>query len=241
MKRFDTTAQFVSRTDKDAPFARAKKETPDRTINAALPFALAGGAGLVTFIAVGLIAWGFGFHVRWAMGTAAVVMLVVMFFCLFWLFHDDLLWTIEQVWGVDINQDGAVGPPRPSEPWRIILEDDRGSQLWLNFDSEELRQKAVTVARLVLNGASFSEGALTGTNRPLTRTEFYTLRDLFMFNGLMEWKDPNARTLGVKWTPPGRSMIRALAEESTTRARIRTPRPAEYALPEAVGEWADGE
>ena len=237
MKRFDSTAQFVSRTDKDAPFGHAKKETPDRTINAALPFGLALGAGLTTFIAVGLIAWGMRWHVKWAMIAAGVVMFLVMVWWLYWLAKDDLLWTIEQVWGADINRDGVIGRPQPSEPWRIILEDDRGSQVWLNFDTEELRLKAATVAKLVLNGTSFSEAALTGSNRPLTRTEFYTLRDLFMFHGLLEWKDPESRTLGTKWTAPGRSMIRALA--STTQARTRTPRGTEYALPEPVGEWDD--
>ena len=112
MKRFDSTAQFVSRTDNDAPFAHAKKETPDRTINAALPFGLALGAGLVTFIAVGLIVWGVRGKVQIAMIAAGAVMLLVMFWWIWLLWKEKLIWSIEQVFGTDINRDGYTGPPQ---------------------------------------------------------------------------------------------------------------------------------
>ena len=228
----------MKRLDSDLPTnMTATKETPAAN---PLPYALVPGvlavsAILVVFITAGLLALAFGWSVKIPLAAAGGIALALF---LIMAFRVELIpYSVEKITNHDWNHDGYVGePPPPPEPWRIILEKDSGGELWLNFDSEELRQKAQLVAAFMLNGTPFSEQALSGTGRPLTRSEFYTLRDLFMFHGLLEWKDAKHHTLGVQWTPPGRSMIRKLAEGSTTPALIPGTRGPEYAIPARAGQ-----
>jgi hypothetical protein len=231
MKRFD------SDMPKAIPFKEATKETPIFTVWTVIDAPLRGLAvGLAVLLLGGLVVLGAG----WSFDVALIAAGGSGLLYLGWIVYNlpPVMYQIEKLIGHDLNQDGFVGEPlAPSEPWRIILEKEDGSQMWLNFDSEEQRQKAMLVAVLVKNGTPFSEGALTGTNRPLSRTEFNNLRDLFMARGLCLWQNPEVHTLGIKWTPYGKSMINRLAAgEGTTPPRIRTPRGAEYALPERVGE-----
>jgi len=233
--------KFDSSTTKPV-FKEATKETP--AVNplpyALLPAVLAISAILVVFIAVGLLAWALGWSVRVPLGAAGGVALGLFIYAA--LNIDLVPYTIEKIVNHDLDGDGYVGePPVPADDWKITLENERGNQqIHLIFPTEELRHKARLIAVLMANGTPFSEGALTGANRPLSRSEFNTMRDLLMLRGLMKWKDAEIHTLGVELTPPGRSTFRKLAAgDFTTTPRIHTLRAPEYAMPERVGEGGD--
>ena len=230
MKRLDTDLRSL-------PFKEATKETP--AVNplpyALVPATLAVTAILVVFITVGLFSLAVGWSVKVPLAAAGVVAAALFVYAA--LTVELVPYSIERIVNHDLDGDGFVGePPPPSEPVRIIVEKEDGNEIWLNFDSEEMRSKAMLVAAFILNGSPFSEKALSGTGRPLTRSEFYTLRDLFMFHELVRWKNPKHPTLGLELTPLGRSTVRKLAGLSTTPPRIPAPRSSGYALPEPVGE-----
>ena len=137
----------------------------------------------------------------------------------------------------EMPQEFTELPPR--EDVLILKREDRPNhQAYLPI-AQELRRKLPAVAHRIMNGTPFSESAMTGTGRPLTRSEFQMLRDIFLQQQLCAWKDPEHHTLGVRFTGYGRSFLRQEAERSTTPPRIRTPRtPA--ALPSySEGRWEE--
>jgi len=233
--------KFDSSTTKPVAFKKAKKKTPILTPYSFFGAAACGVVGAVAvFFFVGLIAIADGLPVRVPLKAAGIVGLFV--YGATQLILPLVLYETETITGHDLDGDGHVGePPVPADDWKITLENERGNQqIHLIFPTEELRHKARLIAVLMANGTPFSEGALTGANRPLSRSEFNTMRDLLMLRGLMKWKDAEIHTLGVELTPPGRSTFRKLAAgDFTTTPRIHTLRAPEYAMPERVGEGGD--
>ena len=73
-------------------------------------------------------------------------------------------------------------------------------------DQKTMRQ----VARLVLDGRSFSMGSMSGRNRPLSRSTYTALRDEFISRGLASWVSDKAHSQGVVLTPGGKAFMRWL-------------------------------
>ena len=220
MRRFDQ--------DVNAPgfqFDEATRKTPAHEYMMHMVFQ-ALGVGLAAYIASFLICLGIDWlSVKVAAIVGGFVILIILAINYFMQWKMELLWAVEQIFGRDLNQDGFQGEPEAVDkaPWRIIVgNEDTSNELWLNFDTPELRAKAVTVALLVENGTPFSENSLCGKNRPLSRSEFMALRDLYLFHGLIVWKDERHRTLGTKFTAAGRAFIRGTCETSTTTPRMST-------------------
>lgn len=68
--------------------------------------------------------------------------------------------------------------------------------------------------RLLRSGASFSMGYLSGNGKPLSRSEFELLRDLFIGRGLAVWNNARSKNQGVTLTAPGRAVVKRFAEWS---------------------------
>ena len=80
---------------------------------------------------------------------------------------------------------------------------------------------------------------MSGGGRPLSKSEFHQLRDLFFARGLARWRNEQHPTQGIELTTYGKSVMRRVREERTTHARIRT-QGVPAALPAGtVGEWDD--
>ena len=204
----------VPRFDHDVPmpkvpFREARKETPDRTVNAALPFLLALGAGFVTFVGVGLIAIGWELPIRWPLVVAGFVTLAVMVWWLLALARDQLLWTVETITGIDVNQDGVVG-----EPKRISIEvanPDNRSLKYLHLPVEEKALRQLCVG-LIVQQRPFSEAEWTGRGRPFSRAQFRDIRARLLEANVITWKDARHKTQGVEFTAWGRTVMRRALE-----------------------------
>ena len=147
----------------------------------------------------------------------------------------------------------AIFTKRPKEKWRVLISanfththpatgtnatnPDNNNLQYLQLP-EHLFDKLPMIAHLLTAGKPFSEGAMTGSGRPLSRSEFHQLRDVMFDRGLARWRDERYPTQGVELTGMGKSVMRKAAER-TTHARIRTPRtPA--ALPSySEGRWEE--
>jgi len=195
-----------------------------------VPFLLALASAIVTFASVGIIALA----LSWSIGVPGVAAGVVLAVVWFWRLKnwESLLWATERITGVDINRDGEIGEPGPSRrtvQLEISSPDEPGSIRYLNIP-DPLFAKLPGVALKLSAGTPFSEAAMTGKGRPLSRSEFHQLRDLFMGRGVVAWKDERHPTLGIEFTSYGKRVIRQMAEladstaDSTTPLRMRTPR-----------------
>ena len=226
MKYDSSVPQFVSKAPIEhlPPFKEATKRTPDRTVNIWLPLVAALATGFVVFIAVWLIAWGLEWPRQIPRITAGAAMLFIFFFCMWRLFSDQLLFSVEQIFGLDIDRNGTIGKPQKPETWSIEMQDpaNHNNLEYFHFDTEELRFGAIKTAYLLGQGTPFSEGALCGTNRPLSRNQFNDLRDLFFAWGWCQWKDPKVHTCGLLFTVAGKRHLRELAD---FYERMGTPPP----------------
>jgi hypothetical protein len=101
-------------------------------------------------------------------------------------------------------------------------------------------QKLPMITYLLKNGKPFSEGAMSGSGRPLSRAEFHRLRDVFFERGLARWRDERYPTQGVELTPWGKRVMSQLHEQDrTTYARIPTQGSDKVLPARAVGEWGE--
>jgi hypothetical protein len=95
----------------------------------------------------------------------------------------------------------------------VISQDPQGAFMagvWCDIDlpPEQVSQ----AARRVRDTGSFSHATLAGPGRPLTRSEYETLRDAFISRGLVTWINPGAHAQGLTLTAAGRAAVRRLAE-----------------------------
>jgi len=209
-----------------APGTSLRRDVPIRSPSVAadvgVPFLLALASATVTFAAVGIVA----IALRWSVGVPAVAAALALFLVWFWrlMKWESLLWATERITGVDLDRDGEVGEPgRRTVQLEISNADEPGSLRYLNIP-DALFAKLPGVALKLAAGTPFSEGAMTGKGRPLSRSEFHQLRDLFMERGVVAWKDERHPTLGIEFTSYGKRVIRQMAELSTTPPRMRTQR-----------------
>ena len=112
-----------------------------------MPFLQAGITGVLVVIIGGVV-------LRWrAAPVAGGVTILVMWALLLWD-HRRLLWRFEQVIDLDVNRDGAVGPPpKPPEPG------------WITIDGSKARHAATKSA-----AAKKREAVLAFVNRVQRRT-----------------------------------------------------------------------
>ena len=218
-------------------FKEARKETPNMGQSLSIvPLSL--GIGFIALLAgLGICLW-LRRPAREAFGIASLIMLACMLFAFYRFFADELYMAVEVITGQDLNDDGFIGPP--PEPRIVTLEitnPDNNNLQYLQLP-EHLYEKLPMIAHLLTAGKPFSEGAMTGSGRPLSRSEFHQLRDVMFDRGLARWRDERYPTQGVELTGMGKSVMRKAAER-TTHARIRAPRtPA--ALPSySEGRWEE--
>jgi hypothetical protein len=117
-----------------------------------------------------------------------------------------LLWALERVTGLDVDQDGHEGPP----PTIRVEVTEGARQVYLDLPGEP--EDLATMARGVLNGRSLAEGTWSGRGGLFSRSEFRTIRDELIERGLATWRNPRAKAQGVELTAAGRAVFRLLAE-----------------------------
>lgn len=178
-------------------------------------FILAALTGFLLGLCAGVIAWLAGWGAPWAWFIAS------------WVFSTAVTWlallgrvlrVAEAVLGVDLDRDGVIGDPnrirlQPAEvspTTRIDLIDERdGYQVQraeLPIDPERL----ALVSYQVQHGAPFSHG-LAGAGKPLSRSQYESLRDYMLSRSWLTWRNPYSPKDGLELTLAGRSVVRHYA------------------------------
>ena len=169
-------------------FKEARKETPDMQHSLAIvPLAL--GVGLIVLLGGFGICWWLKRPIREAFGLAGLLMIACVLFAFWRFFADELYMAVEVITGQDWNHDGFIGaPPEPRLVTLEITNPDNNNLQYLQLP-EHLFDKLPMIAHLLTAGKPFSEGAMTGSGRPLSRSEFHQLRDVMFDRGLARWRD----------------------------------------------------
>jgi len=234
----------VSKFDYDAAkappaFKEATRETPEYLGQSIVIVPLSIGVGFAVLLGGLLICWGLQKSGRGALVAGGVAMAGCALFAFWRVFKDELYMAIETITGHDWNRDGWIGQPPEERLITIEITNPNNNNLQYLQIPESLFLKMPMIAHLLQAGKPFSEGAMTGTGRPLSRSEFHNLRDVLFDRGLARWRDERYPTQGVELTGYGKSVMRQMAELSTTPPRMRT-QGMQNALPEStVGEWEE--
>jgi len=69
----------------------------------------------------------------------------------------------------------------------------------------------IKVCEHLYSGGDFSLASLGGPYKPLSRSQFESLRDVMIADGLARWKDENAHNLGAFLTHEGLEMVKHFA------------------------------
>jgi len=124
-----------------------------------------------------------------------------------------LVKSLETALNYDIDRDGVIGEEDEEEeiqPVKIEVIQNEGRHVQF-ADLPITEAQLVALAVGVIQGASFSEGQWTGKGAPFSRSEFRTVRDLFIRRGWLEWVNPSARSQGLELTAPGHAVMRHFA------------------------------
>lgn len=204
MSKFDRAAPMIQA--QQIPIREANRTTPDRVQNAfAVPmYALISGA-LVT-LAVGLICLE---KPAWRAGGWAILIMLILGTVYLW--KEELVWTVENITGADINQDGWKGQPEP--PTQIEIKD--GNRLEFINIPPGTRSKLLTFARAVTsdNPAGLAERQwciFFGKDRSGMDIYSDIISPQLEARGWTRWKNPHAHTLGRVLTPKGILYLEAL-------------------------------
>lgn len=122
--------------------------------------------------------------------------------------YNELLWRIESVTGMDVNNDEVVGKPEPRTV-RVEVQEGRGWKFSeLPGDEQALYDFAVSVSRKIV---TFSERGAAATDYGVEN--FRRLREVFIQRHYAEWKDANNHQLGVVLRQSGAAVLAAIAKE----------------------------
>jgi hypothetical protein len=129
--------------------------------------------------------------------------------------YRNLLWRLETVSGVDVDNDGDIGQPAP--PHKVQVQVEQGSR-WqfedLPGDAHALWQFADDVTN---ERVSFSEA---GARKSGYGAENYgRLRDVFIKRGWAGWRDVMNRQQGVELYRNGRSVLKAISSDPPPEAQ----------------------
>jgi hypothetical protein len=230
--RFDRDVQAPG-----VQFKEATRETPEFLGQTIVIVPLSIGVGFTVLLGAALVCWGLKVPAAGALVAGGLTMSTCALFAFWRIWEDRIYQGIETIIGHDLDGDGFVGQPPRTVSIEISNPDNNNLQ-YLQIP-ETLFEKLPMIAHLLRAGKPFSEGAMCGTGRPLSRSEFHSLRDVLFDRGLATWRNPEYPTRGVILTARGKSVMRQAEELSTTQVRMRTPRQQKV-LPREAGEWGEG-
>lgn len=147
-----------------------------------------GGAILIGGIAGGIALFGMATY-QWHIKTA---------------FYDSLLQTVETELGIDLDGDGAIGPPTI----KVEVKSEDGNR-WQFADLPGKPEALQDFAKRVLMGQGFTDE--TGKLAGLTQDEVKNLREAFVVKGWAGWKHPQRRQQGIDLRHVGKSVLRAIS------------------------------
>ena len=122
----------------------------------------------------------------------------------------DLLWKREELERRDLDGDGMVGKPERTTLTVELVTRHQGGLQWQIIDFGVAPEKATALAKGIIAGQSFSEGAWTGNGALFSKAEFRALRGELLERGLLEWRNGSAPAQGVVLTAPGRAVFEKL-------------------------------
>lgn len=173
---------------------------------------IAAGTGLALALAVGVILAVIGNPHSIKAGVVTWVMVQA----LAWLYLLTRWGRLVDAFTVPVYDDANYydePEPEPAQVVRVEVSEDDGRHVGiaeLPFTHGQLR----TLAAGLLSGSTFSEASWSGTGHPFTRSEFRTIRDVFLARGWARWNREGAPGQGVKLSPAGLAVIRHFASDT---------------------------
>ena len=123
--------------------------------------------------------------------------------------HRRLLWIVEKIKNVDLDNDGAIGEPTTT---RIEVDITDGNQKQTIFLGLGIPQdKIVIFAKGILAGKSTSEGTWVGSGKLFSPAEYNELRGELIDRKLAEWRNKDTPQQGWKLRLAGIAVFRKLA------------------------------
>lgn len=114
---------------------------------------------------------------------------------------------LEDISRRDIDGDFEIGEP---ERCRIEISENEGRRVQFLDLPVSVERLSIMAGRL-LEGVTFSEGNMIGSDNLFNRREFKMIQADFVKRGLFEWNSPGTVARGVKLTKSGRAVMRQLA------------------------------
>jgi hypothetical protein len=178
-----------------------------------VPFLQALVTGFLFFAGAWLIGW-LVFDVVDPIKPAALLTVPAVLFVWLWRLKQwgSLAAHIEQLTGLDLNNDGVIGKPDVVRlKWSNLNDGKNGP----SYEAREAdfpvdREQLVALAEGLMEGKSFSENVWTGPDKPFSINEFRAVRTVMYKRGLIELASDKDARQGFKLTDEGWSVMENL-------------------------------
>lgn len=196
---------------------QAPAGSPTMEANVAIPLLQSAISGLFigvgsTIITTALYQYGglyfwpsLGYGLMWGVGLTFVSSAF-----LWWQrlgYYDALLWRIETITGLDLDDDEEIGPPEHT----VSVKVEQGKR-W-QFESLPGGAQAVFKFAQSVTGEAITFSEAGARQSGYGAANFAKLRDLFIKRGWADWKDPANRQQGVILYRNGQSVLKAIASD----------------------------
>lgn len=124
----------------------------------------------------------------------------------------NVVWRLEEIYGVDIDKDQQVG--HPVERFKVEITRRSGN----SYSTQYLDDMPLTITHAQMlfpalaKGVSFSENNWVSPKK-MSRDQFLDLRNYWLDLGWLVWINPDRPKLGTNFTEIGRSAVKNIAAQ----------------------------
>ena len=112
-----------------------------------------------------------------------------------------------------ISKPGRIYSKTTKVKAQVIARDPSGAYMagvWADIPIDI--NKLARAAQAVNSGSDFGYASMAGKHKPLSRSEYELLRDIYIKRGLAVWRDEDCHNRGVDLTLAGRSLFKRLEQ-----------------------------
>jgi hypothetical protein len=193
---------------------RVRTHYQSRMVAVTVPFYQSLITGLLAGVLVAILIYAFGGRIKYILIGFAVTWVVVTGIVWLLLLQNwrELVWNMEQQFGVDLTGDQVIGPPLA-----IRAEISRNGGQSKTYH-ELSGSKLLNFLEAILDGEDLGEAYWTPERNGFKKSDYWSNISEMVRAGILGWKNIDAHNQGVVLTEDGGEILRQWIDEITQGA-----------------------